>query len=207
MLYSSKAAITSSMGGTICLKLLGQCGLICRTVSFHNFKSQNFKLSVSNPKSKYAAHVSVLSQISNSQGLGRKNNFEILKTYRMRVLVVSRIITVRYIIRHSSPAFRLAAQELPILSSLLVSCFVSIIIIIVIEAKASRHHPLWVVAAYRGWRISLSLYVCMYVCMYVYIYIYTYVYISVSIYLSIYLSIYMWWWRRIVYIYIYYYIR
>ena len=25
------------------------------TVSFHNFKSQNFKLSVSNPKSKYAA--------------------------------------------------------------------------------------------------------------------------------------------------------
>ena len=25
------------------------------TVSFHNFKSQNFKLSVSNPKSKYVA--------------------------------------------------------------------------------------------------------------------------------------------------------
>ena len=28
------------------------------TVSFHNFKSQNFKLSVSNPKSKYVAHLS-----------------------------------------------------------------------------------------------------------------------------------------------------
>ena len=52
------------------------------TVSFHNFKSQNFKLSVSNPKSKYVAYVSVLSRISNCQGLGRKNKFEILKTYR-----------------------------------------------------------------------------------------------------------------------------
>ena len=51
------------------------------TVSFHNFKSQNFKSSVSNPNSKYVAYVSVLSQISDSQGLGRKNNFEILKTY------------------------------------------------------------------------------------------------------------------------------
>ena len=47
------------------------------TASFHNFKSSNFKLSVSNPKIKYVAYVSVLSQISNSQGLGRKNNFEI----------------------------------------------------------------------------------------------------------------------------------
>ena len=43
------------------------------TVSFHNFKSQNFKLSVSNPKNIYVAYVSVLSQISNCQGLGRKN--------------------------------------------------------------------------------------------------------------------------------------
>ena len=54
------------------------------TVSFHNFKSQNFKLSVSNPKSKYVAYLSVLSQISNCQGLGRKNRFEILKTDRRR---------------------------------------------------------------------------------------------------------------------------
>ena len=52
------------------------------TVSFHNFNSQNFKLSVSNPKSKYVAYVSVLSQISNCQGLGRKNKHEILKTDR-----------------------------------------------------------------------------------------------------------------------------
>ena len=53
------------------------------TVSFHNFKSPNFKLSVSNPKSKYVAYVSVLSQISNCQGLGRKNEHEVLKTDRM----------------------------------------------------------------------------------------------------------------------------
>ena len=52
-------------------------------VSFHNFKSQNFKLSVSNPKNKHLAYLSVLSQISNCQSLGRKNKHEILKTGRM----------------------------------------------------------------------------------------------------------------------------
>ena len=52
------------------------------TVSFHNFKSQHFKLSVSNPESKYVVYLSVLSQISNCQGLGRKNKHEILKTDR-----------------------------------------------------------------------------------------------------------------------------
>ena len=52
------------------------------TVGFHNFKSQNFKLSVSNPKNKYVTYVSVLSQISNCQGLGRKNKHDNLKTDR-----------------------------------------------------------------------------------------------------------------------------
>ena len=51
-------------------------------VGFHNFKSQNFKLSVSNPKSKHVAYVSVLSLISNCQGLGRQNKHEILITDR-----------------------------------------------------------------------------------------------------------------------------
>ena len=46
------------------------------TVSFHNFKSQNLKLSVSNPKNKYVAYLSVLSQISNCQGPGRKTNMK-----------------------------------------------------------------------------------------------------------------------------------
>ena len=50
---------------------------VMNTVSFHNFKSQIFKLSVSNPKSKYVAYVYVVSQISNCQGLGRKNKHEI----------------------------------------------------------------------------------------------------------------------------------
>ena len=63
------------------------------TVSFHNFKSQNFKLRVSNPKSKYVACLSVLSQISNCQGLGHKNKHEVLKTDHisnvMIVIVVS----------------------------------------------------------------------------------------------------------------------
>ena len=57
------------------------------TISFHNFKSQNFKLSVSNPKNKYVAYLSVLSQISNCQGLGRKNKHEILKTDRKSLAV------------------------------------------------------------------------------------------------------------------------
>ena len=56
--------------------------LVFNTVSFHNFKSQKFKLSVSNPENKYVAYVSVLSRISNCQGLGRKNKHEILKTDR-----------------------------------------------------------------------------------------------------------------------------
>ena len=47
------------------------------TVSFHNFKSQNFKLRVSNPKGKYVAYLSVLSQISSCQSLGRKTSMKI----------------------------------------------------------------------------------------------------------------------------------
>ena len=49
---------------------------------FSYFQSQILKLSVSNPKSKYVAYLSVLSQISNCQGLGRKNKHKILKTDR-----------------------------------------------------------------------------------------------------------------------------
>ena len=61
----------------------GKQGQLIATVTCHNFKSQKNKLSVSNPKSKYVAYLSVLSQISNCQGLGRKNKHEILKTDRM----------------------------------------------------------------------------------------------------------------------------
>ena len=71
---------------TISVSVRKKTFLLCQplpgTISFHNFKSQNFKSSVSNPKSKYVAYLSVLSQISNCQGLGRKNKHDILKTDR-----------------------------------------------------------------------------------------------------------------------------
>ena len=57
------------------------------TVSFHNFKSQNVTFSVSNPKHKYVVDLSVLSQISNCQSLGRKNKHDFLKTDRADVLL------------------------------------------------------------------------------------------------------------------------
>ena len=63
--------------------MLETCLLQPCSVTFHNFKSQNFKLSVSNPKNKNVAYVSVLPQISNCQGLGRKNKHEMLRTDRM----------------------------------------------------------------------------------------------------------------------------
>ena len=61
------------------------------TVSFHNFKSQNFKLSVSNPKNKYVAYLSVLSQISNCQSPGRKNKHVFLKTDRSIFITITSI--------------------------------------------------------------------------------------------------------------------
>ena len=67
------------------------------TVSFHNFKSRNFKFSVSNPESKYVAYVSVLSRISNCQGLGRRNRFEILKTDRIHMYMYVYIYIYIYI--------------------------------------------------------------------------------------------------------------
>ena len=45
-------------------------------------------MSVSNPKSKYVVYLSVLSRISNCQGLGCKNNNETLKTDRNGYLVL-----------------------------------------------------------------------------------------------------------------------
>ena len=46
---------------------------------------KNLKLSVSNPKSKYVAYSSVLSEISNCQSLGRKNKHDTLKTDRIMI--------------------------------------------------------------------------------------------------------------------------
>ena len=56
-------------------------------VSFYNFKSRNFNLSVSNPKSRYVVDLSVLSRISNCHCLCRKNRHEILKTDRIYIYI------------------------------------------------------------------------------------------------------------------------
>ena len=74
-------ALATSPGVRLCGRRRPASGthLSSGIVGFHNFKSRNFKLSVSNPKSKYVAYVSVLFQISNCQGLGRKNKHEIWK--------------------------------------------------------------------------------------------------------------------------------
>ena len=56
------------------------------------FIISNLKLSVSNPRSKYVAYVSVLSRTSNCQGLGRKNKHEILKTDRTIIIMIITIL-------------------------------------------------------------------------------------------------------------------
>ena len=63
------------------------------TFNFHNFKPQNFKLSVSNPNSKYVAYLYVLSNLS------RKNKHDILAGARSchgnpSRLLVERLVTV-----------------------------------------------------------------------------------------------------------------
>ena len=68
------------------------------TVSFHNFKSQHFKLSVSNPKNKHVAYLSVRSQISSCQSLGRKNKHENLKTDRSELVSIVIIILILILI-------------------------------------------------------------------------------------------------------------
>ena len=88
---------SAKSGAGLQLLLLRRMAKARLTVSFHNFKSQNFKLSVSNPKSKYVAYSSVLSQISNCQGLGRKNKHESLKTDRKEVYLFTDTGTYWYL--------------------------------------------------------------------------------------------------------------
>ena len=98
------------------------------TDSFHNFKSQNFKLSVSNPKSKYVVYLSVLSQISNCQGLGRKNKHEVLKTDRILLIVV--IIAIILIV-----------VMIAILLIVVIIAILSIVVIIAIVLILARRRP------------------------------------------------------------------
>ena len=120
------------------------------TVSFHNLKSQNLKSSVSNPKSKYVAYLSVLSQISDCQSLGRKNKHENLKTDRTRLFVYYLYYMYHYCI-------------IIVLSLSVLSAFS--LLSLLLRGPRESFVCLLVVSCF----ISLSLYI------YIYIYIYCYV--------------------------------
>ena len=127
------------------------------TVSFHNFKSQNFKLSVSNPKSKYVAYLSVLSHISNCQGLGRKNRHEILKTDHTRQPRTA---------GQAGRAGRSSRQAQPASRANPVS-----------PAKPYIYIYIYIC-------IYIYIYIYIHIFVYIYIYIYTHIYIYIYIYIS-----------------------
>ena len=137
------------------------CDIRCATVSFHNFKSQNFKLSVSNPKNKYVAYVSVLSHISNCQGLGRKNKHDILKTDRI-ISIISSIIS----------------------SSIMMITTTTITITITVSfaqrgaACSDRGRTASPQESNGDLLLKMFIYTCNYACIYIYIYIYIYTYMS-----------------------------
>ena len=68
-------------------------------------------MNVSNPKSNNVAYLSVLSQISNCQSLGRKNKHEILKTDRSLIWSLGQ------------PTYPYLSQHLPQSISEITSCF------------------------------------------------------------------------------------
>ena len=139
---------------------------IC-TVSFHNFKSQNFKLSVSNPKSKHVAYLSVLSQISNCQGLGRKNKHELLKTYRIH----------RSPCRGGPRSRRWRPPWCPGPRDTVSFCILYYTILY------------YTILYYTILYYTILYYTtCIYIYIYVYIYIYIYLYLSLSIYIYIYIK-------------------
>ena len=114
-------------------------------VSFHSFKSKEIKLSVSNPKNEYVVYLSVLSQTSNCQSLGRKNKHDILKTDRISEPSATR----------KSTASADAAQKSGV-SPEHVRVYVCIYIYIYIHIYREREI------------------VCVYMCVYIYIYTYAY---------------------------------
>ena len=124
------------------------------------------KLSVSNPKNKYAAYVSVLSQISNCQGLGRKNKHEFLKADRTKILISTG--------GGAADAFggRAAATAIYIYISLPIHIYLSICIstgggaadAFGGSAAATARPP-------RERESQRDMHVCICICMYIYIYI------------------------------------
>ena len=150
------------------------------TVSFHIFKSQNFKLSVSIPKSKYVAYLSVLSQISHCQGLGRKNKHDILKTDRifpdaMRAHTSTATRTQR--IQDIVPDSQLEATGfLMRKKAVCVSIYIYIYMYI---------HRIMLISI-----IIISMFIIMFIIILI-IYIYIYIYIYTHTFIYIYIHIYM----------------
>ena len=133
------------------------------TVSFHNFKSQIFKLSVSNPKSKYVAYLSLLSRISNCQGLGLKNKHDILTTDRsaIRRLVASSN-------DGSGPVGITGRHQGFLCFQCICNMCISTYIYIYIHAYTHTYILMFVY-------IYIYIYTYEYVCMCIYIYIHTYI--------------------------------
>ena len=160
------------------------------TVSFHNFKSQNVKLSISNPRSKYAVYLSALSHISNCQGLGCKNKHEILKTDRTANLPTK---TIPF--RCSSCTIGTLGVPSPPLAQ------GDIYIYIYIYMHICMYVCIICICVYMCVCIYIYIYIYLYVCIcvYIYIYIYTHVYthiMSIHVYIYIYIYIYICPWGR-----------
>ena len=160
----------------------------CQTVSCHNFKSQNFKLSVSNPKSKHVAYLSVLSQISNCQGLGRKNKHEIWKLTGLVAVIMHTYCL--YASEHTQTIVCLACQ------CDTYTCVYACIVYMYICVPCI-HKCLYIyIYIYRERERHTHAHT--YIYLYIYIYIHKYVFICIYIYIYMHTSV-----RIYVYIYIY----
>ena len=102
------------------------------TVSFHNFKLQDFKLSVSNPKKEYVAYLSVLSQISNCRSLGRKNKHEILKADRSIAISIMSVIVMVLVISMMMIMIIISSIMTIIMDIMIIMMMMMMIIIIII---------------------------------------------------------------------------
>ena len=68
------------------------------TVSFHNFKSQIFKLRVSNPKTFFCIFIRTMSNFKWPEGLALKNTFEIVLIITIIILILMLLLLLLIII-------------------------------------------------------------------------------------------------------------
>ena len=137
------------------------------TVSFHNFK-----LRVSNPKSKCVAYSSVLYRISNCQGLGRKNKHDILKTDRS---------SLQNKHRSSDRSSLVVLEDFRTDRSYLVVTYLVTEYFRTDRSSLQNKHRRS--AASPGIYIYIYIYVCVHI--YIYIHIHTYICIYIYIYIHI----------------------